>query len=48
MERWVEAAGLTELQQAGGWKSPTTAALYVRAVWAQHGPVARRRYGAGQ
>ena len=24
------------------------AALYVRAAWAQHGPVARRRYGAGQ
>ena len=36
------------LQQAGGWRSPTTAALYVRAEWARRGPVARRRYGVGQ
>ncbi len=41
-------AGLIELQQAGGWKSPTTAALYVRAEWARRGPVARRRYGSGE
>ena len=41
-------AGLTELQQAGGWRSPTTAALYVRAEWARRGPVARRRYGNGE
>ena len=41
-------AGLTDLQQAGGWRSPTTAALYVRAEWAHRGPVARRRYGVGQ
>ena len=41
-------AGLTDLRQAGGWRSPTTAALYVRAEWARRGPVARRRYGVGQ
>ena len=41
-------AGLTELQEAGGWKSPVTAALYVRAEGARRGPVARRRYGSGE
>ena len=41
-------AGLTDLQQAGAWRSPTTAALYVRAETARRGPVARRRYGVGQ
>lgn len=46
--RWLQAAGLADLQQAGGWRSPTTAALYVGAEWARRGPVARRRYGVGQ
>ena len=41
----ADGASLVELQQAGGWRSPTTPA--VRRESATRGPVARRRYGVG-
>ena len=41
----ADGASLVELQQAGGWRSPTTPAVYVRRESATRGPVARRRYG---
>ena len=44
----ADGAFLVELQQAGGWRSPTTPAVYVRRESATRGPVARRRYGVGQ
>ena len=44
----ADGASLVELQQAGGWRSPTTPAVYVRRESATRGPVARRRYGVGQ
>ena len=44
----ADGASLVELQQAGGWRSPTTPAIYVRRESATRGPVARRRYGVGQ
>ena len=37
-------ASIAELQQAGGWKSPTTPGVYIRHETAEAGPVARRRY----
>ena len=43
----ADGASLVELQQAGGWRSPTTPAVYVRRESATRGPVARRRYGVG-
>ena len=44
----ADGASLVELQQAGGWRSPTTPAVYVRAEAAARGPMARRRYGVGK
>ena len=44
----ADGASLVELQQAGGWRSPTTPAVYVRRESATRGPVARRRYGVRQ
>ena len=44
----ADGASLVELQQAGGWHSPTTPAVYVRRESATRGPVARRRYGVRQ
>ena len=44
----ADGASLVELQQAGGWRSPTTPAVYVRRESDTRGPVARRRYGVGQ
>ena len=44
----ADGASLVELQQAGGWRSPTTPAVYVRRESATRGPVTRRRYGVGQ
>ena len=44
----ADGASLVELQQAGGWRSPTTPAVYVRRESATRGPVARRRYRVGQ
>ena len=44
----ADGASLVELQQAGGWRSPTTPAVYVRRESATRGPVARWRYGVGQ
>ena len=48
--RELAAAGasVAELQQAGGWKSPTTPGVYIRREAAARGPVARRRYQVGQ
>ena len=40
-------ASVAELQQAGGWKSPTTPGVYIRREAAARGPVARRRYKVG-
>ena len=37
-------ASVAELQQAGGWRSPTTPGVYIRREAAARGPVARRRY----
>ena len=46
--RALAAAGasIAELQQAGGWRSPATPAVYIRREAAARGPVARRRYQA--
>lgn len=44
----ADGASLVELQQAGGWRSPTTPAVYVKRESATRGPMARRRYGVGQ
>ena len=44
----ADGASLVELQQAGGWRSPTTPAVYVRRESATRGPVEIRWYGAGQ
>ena len=43
----ADGASIAELQQAGGWKSPTTPGIYVRNEQAARGPVARRRYKVG-
>ena len=37
-------ASVAELQQAGGWRSPSTPGVYIRREAAARGPVARRRY----
>jgi integrase len=42
-----DGASIAELQQAGGWKSPTTPSIYTRNELAARGPVARRRYQVG-
>ena len=44
----ADGASIAELQQAGGWKSPTTPGIYVRREAAAQGPVARRRYKVGK
>ena len=43
----ADGASVAELQQAGGWKSPTTPGVYIRREAAARGPVARRRYKVG-
>ena len=43
----ADGASIAELQQAGGWKSPTTPGVYIRREAAARGPVARRRYKVG-
>ena len=43
----ADGASVAELQQAGGWKSPTTPGVYIRRESAARGPVARRRYKVG-
>jgi len=43
----ADGASIAELQQAGGWKSPSTPGTYVRNEAAARGPVARRRYKVG-
>ena len=43
----ADGASVAELQQAGGWKSPTTPGGYIRREAAARGPVARRRYKVG-
>ena len=43
----ADGASIAELQQAGGWKAPSTPGLYVRNELAARGPVARRRYKVG-
>ena len=40
-------ASVAELQQAGGWRSPSTPGVYIRREEAARGPVARRRYQVG-
>ena len=45
--RVADGASVAELQQAGGWKSPTTPGVYIRREAAARGPVARRRYKVG-
>ena len=42
-----DGASIAELQQAGGWESPSTPGVYIRHESAARGPVARRRYGIG-
>ena len=37
----ADGASLVELQQAGGWRSPTTPAVYVRRESATRGPAIR-------
>ena len=44
--RRAAGASIAELQQAGGWRSPATPAIYIRREAAARGPVARRRYQA--
>ena len=44
LEFAAAGAGVPELQQAGGWKSPTTPGVYIRREAAARGPMARRRY----
>ena len=44
----ADGASVAELQQAGGWKSPTTPGVYIRREAAARGPVARRRYKVGE
>ena len=39
----ADGASLVELQQAGGWRSPTTPAVYVRRESATRGPASRGR-----
>ena len=41
-------ASVAELQQAGGWRSPSTPGVYIRREAAAPGPVARRRYRMGR
>ena len=43
----ADGASVAELQQAGGWKSPTTPGVYIRREAAARGPVARRGYKVG-
>ena len=43
----ADGASVAELQQAGGWKSPTTPGVYIRREAAARGQVARRRYKIG-
>ena len=43
----ADGASVAELQQAGGWKSPTTPGVYIRREAAARGPVAPRRYTVG-
>ena len=43
----ADGASVVELQQAGGWKSPTTLGVYIRREAAARGPIARRRYKVG-
>ena len=43
----ADGASVAELQQASGWKSPTTPGVYIRREAAARGPVARRRYKVG-
>ena len=44
----ADGASVAELQQAGGWKSPTTPGVYIRREAAARGPVARPRYKGGR
>ena len=41
----ARGAGVVEMQQAGGWKSPTMPAHYARGQLAGRGAIARLRYG---
>ena len=43
----ADGASVAELQQAGGWKSPSTPGIYIRRESAARGPMARRRYKVG-
>ena len=47
LEFAAAGASVPELQQAGGWKSPTTPGVYIRREAAARGPMARRRYKVG-
>ena len=43
-----EGASVAELQQAGGWKSPTTPGGYIRREAAAHGPLGATPEQGGQ